>query len=396
MSNGSFRRYVSFLGASVFLAYFSLALTLPILSRHVITTLGFPGWIGGLAVGALFVATVFTRPYSGRLADRLGGRHCCLFGLVSYLAASAICVVSGLAGLPPAAALAILLAGRLILGLGESLMTVGAITWAISAFGSARSGLVLVVMGTAIYGAYAVGGPLGVAIYDRYGFITVALAAAVPPLLIYPTIRPLADSPVKAGAVEKPGVLDILRRIYKYGTIVALQGIGFAVIGAFISPYFIFRNWLYAGWALTCFSVAFVLVRLVFGKVPDRLGGVPVTLVSLCVEAAGLALLWQAPGVWYAFLGAFLAGFGCSLVYPSMGIVAISQVPDKFRGTAFGLYASFLDVSYALTGPLAGLAADYAGYGSVFFMGFIAVGIAVAMTLSLFPARAGKTPPGSA
>lgn len=378
-------RLLGRLAVALFLSYMAVALPLAAIPVSILHWPGYGNGLAGLAVGIAFFSTILSRNHAGVLADTKGGRPCMRTGLALYVAASLICALSGLTVLPEAARYIILLAGRLLLGIGESLTIVGMLGWGIGLMGQQRAGRVLAWTGAAMYGAFAVGGPIGLVVYEHWGIGALMVLSAALPLIGLGLVQDVPACVPHAGA--RPPFWRILGTIRWQGIAVALQGVGFAALGAFLPLRFIHAHWPYAGFGLTCFGLAFVAGRFACGHLPDRIGGLKVALFSLMVEAAGQYLLWYAPTPLIAFAGAVLTGAGCSMVFPSLGVEVVHRVAPHMRGAALGGFSAFQDLAYGATGPLAGLLADRFGYDIVFLLGGLCATGGVVIVLAQISAR---------
>jgi MFS family permease len=197
-------------------------------------------------------------------------------------------------------------------------------------------------------------------------------------LLLVAPLRPIAPAPH-----ARPAITQVVGAVWAPGLGAALSSVGFGTITTFAALVFAERRWGSAWLAFTALSVAFILGRVVFGHLPDRIGGARVALVCLLIEAVGQALIWLAPSAALVFVGAAVTGLGYSLVYPGLGVEAVRRVPPQSRGLAMGVYTAFLDLALGLANPTLGLVASRAGLSAVFLVSALVVLCAVVIAMRL-------------
>jgi predicted MFS family arabinose efflux permease len=346
----------------VFAGYAAVGLPLATLPLLVHGAMGFGTTTVGIVIGLAPAATLLTRQIAGRLADRHGPRLGVLLGLATA-AASGLCYLLATT-LPPNGALAALMAGRLVLGLGDSLFTTAIASWAVTRVGVQHAGRAMAWIGIAMYGALAIGASAGAALGDLGGFEALAIAVVVMPLLGLPIALLLADLPARESHNVSFG--SVVRAIWPPGLGLVLASSGFGTIAAFLALRFAVLGWSGAGLALMAFGGVYIVVRILFAGLPDRLGGIRVATVSLVIEAAGLALIAVAGSPLMATAGTALAGLGYSLVFPALGVEAVRRVPADHRGVALGAFLACFDFGLGAAGPVMGLVAGISGLPAAF------------------------------
>jgi MFS family permease len=372
--------------AAVFVAFLVIGLAMPVLPLHVHEGLGLGAFVVGLVAGAQSAASLLSRFWSGSYADSRGGKRAVVAGLLIAVAAGLLYLISLRFVDIPVTSVTILLVGRAVLGGAESFIITGALGWGLALGGPENTGKVMAWVGTAMYVAFAVGAPAGSALYAVYGFAAIALATTLVPLATLLLILPRRA--VAPPAKARPSFTKVVGAVWTPGVGLAFSSVGFGAITTFVVLLFAQRGWGMAWLALTVFATTFVVARVLFAHLADRLGGVRVSLVCALIEAAGLALVWLAPGPALALFGAGVTGFGYSLVYPGFGVEAVRRAPPESRGLAMGAYTAFLDLALGLANPTLGLVAGRAGLGAVFLVSALVVMCSAAVAARLLSAPA--------
>lgn len=366
---------------ALFIGFLMVGMPLPVIPVHVNQVLGFGPVAVGMLVGSQFLASLLSRPWAGSIADARGPKQAVATGFLAAIVAGVMYLASLVVLAQPALSFAVLLAGRLFLGCAESLVATGALAWGIARVGPARAGTMMVWVGNAIFAAWALGAPIGSALYAWHGLAAVGVAAIGMPAIALLILRGVVGTPAATG--KRASFLAVARKVWLPGLGLAFTSTGFGAITAFIALLFAAHDWANASLAFTAFGIAFIVARLLFGHLPDRVGGARVALWVVAVGAAGQFLIWQAWMPVMAYAGAALTGFGYSLAFPAFGVEAVRRAPPAARGTAMGAYVLFLDLALGFTGPIAGVIAGAAGFGAVYLAAGCAMlaGIVVAWRL---------------
>jgi MFS family permease len=364
----SARRGVSVLGYNL-ACYFLIGVPIAVVPTQVHEQLGYGAVMAGAAVGSQYLATLFTRAWSGRLCDLRGPKAAVMRGMM-FLAASGICMLIAGLGLSAPAALAAIFVARLLLGAGESLVTTGAMTWGIGRAGVEHTAKIISWNGLTSFGGMAAGAPAGAFLAAHYGwqalgFATLALAAAC--LLL--SARSRAQPPASGKRMKFSAVFAT---ILPFGFCLALGAIGFGAINSFITLYYASMHWPDAALALSVLGIGFALSRLVLADAASRFGGYRVAFCAYAGETVGLMLLWWASSPLQALLGVGIVGFCFAPLFPALGMVAVQPVPAASRGSAISSFALFFDIGLGATGPAAGFIAARLGYPAVYLIAALA------------------------
>ncbi|HEY8894022.1 MAG TPA: MFS transporter, partial [Niastella sp.] len=364
---------------TVLAVYLTIGVSLGALPGFIKQVLGFGDLTVGVILGIQALATLLTRAYSGKITDTLGSQTSTQRGIMLVLIAGVIYMAAGMATAIPVLALCLLAFSRIIHGIAESMLVTGALTWGIGLLGQQNSGKVMTWNGIAMYAGIAIGAPFSLWLVHS-GAILAFSAIPLLSLISWFSTKALPVVKVDGTHVRTP-FYKVIGKVSTQGLALAFSSIAFAGIASFISLLFAGNHWYGASLGFFCFGGSYILTRVFFSSYPDRFGGFRVAIVSIIIEVIGQLCIGFSTTSWVAIAGCTLTGAGFSLVFPSLGVLAIKKVPPQMRGTTLGAYAAFFDLALGIAGPVAGLIAGWFSYQAIYIFGAISCLLAVFILL---------------
>lgn len=363
---------------STFGGMLSLGMLLPVLPRYAEGPLA-AGAVGvGLSVGASSITAVLAQPLLGRLGDVRGRR-------VLLVCGPLLLAVVGVA-YHAAGSIVLLIALRLVAGIGEGMVLVGGASVVTDLAPPERRGQAVSYFTLAPYGGLALGPLLGEAVLsgDRYDAVWLASAgaalAAASLGAAVPETRPERAHGSIGRLVHRAALLP--------GVVLLCALLGFGAFNAFVTLYALDLGLDGGGLLFLEFAGIVVAVRLFGARLPDVLGPVRCATLALLLLSAGFATMagWAAPAG--LFLGTALMALGQSLAYPALVTFAVGRAPAAERGAVIGTFSAFVDVAIVGGAAGLGLVVSASGYRAA----FLAAAIAAAAGLPLLSRLERRSP----
>jgi MFS family permease len=360
------RAYLLVLGSAV-ACYAALGAVLRATPTYVGDRLGGGAIAVGFAVGAPALTGAVLRPLGGRWSDRLGVRPMVIVGAVVMAV-----------GVLPAwqRSLEWFLASRLLVGAGEAVMMAATVLWLLRIAGEENQGRSLGHIGLANYAGLTIG-PLLVEMVGLHHDGRLWVLASVLPLVGAAAAAIQRQAPLPVERAEPVRIFNMVRRTGGPGVGLLLVNVGYVAVLSFGSILVASRGLGIAALIVPVFGVGVIVSRVALGSLPDRLGAARVLAYAVVVEAGGLVTFALA-GVSVLSVGALIVlSVGQGLAVPSLGVLALADIPAHQRGAASGAFFAWFDAGVRLGGPAVGLVAHVSSPQTA----VISAGVAVAAVL---------------
>jgi MFS family permease len=347
--------------AATFCGMVAIGATLPVLPHYVDGPLGGGKVEVGIVIGCYAITGLLLRPVAGRFADRRGRRATVLVGSLLTAAAGFLYLAPlGIGGL---------IVARLVVGAGEGSVFTAGSAWIVDLAPPERRGRVIGLYGLSVWGGLSIGPLCGELIQHSAGYDAVWLFAAATPLLGAALAARVPD-PFQPSVAHEPEHQHLLaREALRPGAALALGSFGYAAMASFVVLHLDARDVGHGALVFGAFATMVVLTRLLAGNLPDRVGPARVATAAALTEAAGLLTIGVSESLPVALAGALAMGAAFSLLYPSLSLIVVNQVPASRRGAALGTFTACFDAGIGLGAPLAGVAAALSGYEGAFLLG---------------------------
>lgn len=328
-------------------SYSSIAILslLPLFFEHLG---GSPRHIGFL-VGIFSFASFFSRPLSGWLLSRVDPEKVMISGLFLVLAATALYLFVKNLGW-----FIVLL--RILHGMGFSFFLLAALLMVVLTVKEDIRTYALGVVSTGFMIPLLVVPALGEEIINRYGFLFFFLAATF--LAAVPVVSALLMKMRLPEGGEDDGLASVgffrllgMRQVFYVFLLTFVFEVALSSSLSFVPLLVQDGLSLRAGYFYSSLGLTAVSMRLLGGRWLKFWGSPRLLLPALYFLCGGAAILYLARSSEMIILSGIVWGLGTGVLYPHLSALSVKGIGLKDKGKALSLFASAVDLGFAL-GPI--------------------------------------------
>ena len=336
--------------------------------------------MAGLIAGAFSITSIVVRPICGNLIDRKKKKSL-------YLLSVAVIFVSML-GYSISGTNAMLLAFRLLHGIGWGFATTIGMTMATNTAPESKIGEAASVYGLANVLAMAVAPNLGAFLSGNFSYRVMFLGAAVVVACALICLYLVKDQPVEGSGEKKKISLNtlILKEALVPAVVLLLSGMVYNSITTFLITYATEVGIANPSLFFTVYSVMILIVRLNSGKIVDRKGPGYILVPAGFFFCGCLLLLANLRNAPMLYLAAVCMGFGYSGNLSTLMAVSFKRAAPNQRGIASSTINVGMDVGTGVGATVAGAIAGWVGYQKLYLV--LCIPVIVSTLLFVWDQRA--------
>lgn len=331
----------------VLMSYSSIAV-LTLLSLYFEHLGGSPRQIG-ILLGLFSLASFLSRPFGGWLLSKYNPRKIIVAGLILLLLVT--CMYLFIQRLDWFVVFV-----RIFHGVGFSIFILAALLIAVLMVREEERAYAIGVVSTGFMLPLLIVPFLGEAIIDKYGFslffLTAIFLAAIPVFYVFFKKIDLPQSSEESGA-QSVGFFRLLtrRRIYLIFLLAFVFEIGLSSSLSFV-PLLAHRSSpMRSGFFYSFLSLAAVFMRLYGGGYLKFWGSPKLILPAFYFISGGGIVLYFASNNFLLGLAGIIGGIGVGILYPHLSALIIEGVSSREKGKVLSLFASSVDLGFAV-GPI--------------------------------------------
>lgn len=350
--------FIALINFFSFIAYNMIITGIPVY----ITTLGGTSVIVGLIASLSAFTSMFIRPISGLLIDRLGAKKILLFSMLTITA-----LISGYALFP---ILAIILGLRITHGIAWGLGSTASSTIASNEVPRNRfaEGMGYFALTTSLSSAFAP--TLAVSVMDNMGAKWMFTIAAI--LTLSAGIMTFSQKGTATVSTTEKSTFNFSNLFEKDAVIPAilmfLVMCAFGSVTSFVVLYGKSLNIDNVSLYFIVYAISSIATRPLIGKLIDRIGNTIPGIISALAVTATLVLLSFTNSITLLCIAGGIAGIGVGTAMGTFQTMAVASVSSERRGVATSTWYLGLDAGTAVGAFLAGVLSDMYGYSKMYLL----------------------------